>query len=251
MTPGDTTPLVAVAHGSTQARSAHTVAALLDRVRALRPGLDVREAYLDHVAPDPFRAISDLAASGAGEVAVAPVLLTAAYHSRVDLPSVLERVARVYPWLRVRYAAPLGPHPLLLAAVGRRLAETGIVAEPDTALVLAAAGSTDATANAVIADLAAELAERGDWHSVRPAYASAAAPTPAEAVTAARDRGARRVAVATYLLAPGYFADRVAEQARAAGAVGVSAALGDSPEMAELALLRRDEALSGHPSARG
>ena len=42
-------PLLAVAHGSRDPRSAEAVSALFHRVRALRPELDVRLSYLDHV----------------------------------------------------------------------------------------------------------------------------------------------------------------------------------------------------------
>lgn len=236
-------PLVAVAHGSADPRSAATVEALFARVRRLRPGLDVRVSYLDHVAPDPHAAVAGLAAEGAGEVVVLPALLTAAYHSKVDLPRVLERVRADFPWLRVRYADPLGPHPLLLDAVERRLAEAGAVAAPDTALVLASAGSSDAHANAVVEAAARELAARGPWREVRAAFASAASPRPEEAVHAAHAAGAARVAVASYLLAPGFFADRVRARSLEAGAHVVSAALGESPELAEVVLHRYDAAV--------
>ena len=56
----------------------------------------------------------------------------------------------------------------------RRLAEAGVTAAPDTALVLASAGSSDATANAVITRAAQTLAERGPWLRVVAAHASAA-----------------------------------------------------------------------------
>lgn len=249
-------PLVAVAHGSTDPRSGRAVTALLAQMRAQRRDLDIRGAYLDHTAPDPDQAISPLATGGAGEIVAAPLLLTAAYHSKVDLPSVLETVSATYPWLQVRCAAPLGPHPLLLTAVERRLTEAGVVPRQDTALVLAAAGSSDPGANRVIEDMTHQLAARKPWHSVRPAYASAASPTPAEAVAHAHARGASRVAVATYLLAPGFFSDRIAEQAHQAGAYAVTAAVGGGAELtevAEVALLRYDEALTpqhhdNHPS---
>ncbi|GLU48958.1 sirohydrochlorin chelatase [Nocardiopsis ansamitocini] len=244
-------PLIAVAHGSRDPRSAAAVEALFARVRRLRPGLDVRVAYLDHVSPDPGTAVATLAAQGAGEVVVLPALLTAAYHSKVDLPRVLTRVRTAYPWLKVRYADTLGPDPLLLAAVERRLAEAGATAGPDTALVLASAGSSDAGANAVVTEMARRLAERGDWGAVRPAFASASAPTPGEAVELLRTQGAGRVAVATYLLAPGFFADRVAQQAEAAGAVVVSDALGDCPELAEIVVARYDAALRPVPASGG
>ncbi|GAA3758360.1 sirohydrochlorin ferrochelatase [Spinactinospora alkalitolerans] len=243
-------PLIAVAHGSKDARSARAVGALFDRVRRLRPGLDVRVAYLDHVAPDPEAAIGRLAAEGAGEVVVLPALLTAAYHSKTDLPQALARVRAAFPWLRVRYGDTLGPHPLLEEAVLRRLAEADVAAAPDTALVLASAGSSDAGANAVIEEMAARLAARGAWRAVVPAYASAASPTPGEAVARLRAAGAPRVAVATYLLAPGFFSDRVAEQAFAAGAAAVSPALGDCPESARVVLERYDEALAQSPRHR-
>ncbi|QBI54685.1 sirohydrochlorin chelatase [Streptomonospora litoralis] len=240
-------PLVAVAHGSADARSARAVEALFERVRGQRPGLDVRVAYLDHVAPGAQDALTGLAAEGAGAAVVLPALLTAAYHSKVDLPAVLAEVRESCPWLRVHYGDTLGPHPLLLDAVERRLAQTPGALGPHTSLVLASAGSSHPEANAVIADAAAELERRGPWERVVPAFASAASPTPGEAVARLYAEGAQRVAVADYLLAPGFFADRVAEQARAEGAVAVSPALGDAPEVAEVALHRYDEALGRVP----
>src|SRR5699024_9006710 len=153
-------PLLAVAHGSRDPRSAATITAIFDRVRELRPELDVRVSYLDHVAPAPEKALATLAADGSDEVVVLPTLLTAAFHSKVDLPRVLDAAGERSPWLRVRYADTLGPHPLLVAAVERRLAEVGARPDRDTALVLASAGSSDPGANAVIAATADELAGR-------------------------------------------------------------------------------------------
>ncbi|WP_306370728.1 CbiX/SirB N-terminal domain-containing protein, partial [Nocardiopsis sp. CC223A] len=106
---GSGVPLLAVAHGSRDPRSAAAVEALFARVRALRPGADVRVSYLDHTAPSAQDALAALAAEGAGEVVVLPALLTAAYHSKVDLPKVLERARAAEPWVRVRYADTLGP----------------------------------------------------------------------------------------------------------------------------------------------
>ncbi|NYH50537.1 sirohydrochlorin ferrochelatase [Nocardiopsis arvandica] len=243
-------PLLAVAHGSADPRSAAAVSAVFERVRALRPGLDVRVSYLDHVAPSAEEALEELAARGAGEAVVLPALLTAAYHSKVDLPGVLADARERGPWLRVHYARTLGPHPLLTDAVERRLAEAGVRPGPDTALVLASAGSSDPEANATVAAMAAELARRGPWREVVAAYASAAAPGPGEAVAALRGRGASRVAVATYLLAPGFFADRVRARSLEAGAWTVSEALGDAPELARVVLDRYDAAVAAGHAAR-
>lgn len=237
-------PMVAVAHGSRDPRAAATVEELLAAVRARRPGLEVLTSFLDHAPPAPARVLDGLARRGVGDAVVLPLLLTAAYHSKTDVPGVLARVRALHPRLGLRTAATLGPHPLLTAALERRLAEAGVAAgDPDTAVVLVAAGSSDPSANATICGLARRWRARG-WRGVVPAFASAARPTPGEAVAALRDAGAPRVAVASYFLAPGYFADKVREESLAAGADAVSPVLGAAPELAGLVLHRYDEAVA-------
>jgi sirohydrochlorin ferrochelatase len=53
------------------------------------------------------------------------------------------------------------------------------------------------------------------------------------------------VVVASYLLAPGLFADRIRESSLAAGAVAVSAPLGAGPEVADILLDRYQQATAG------
>lgn len=246
-------PLVAVAHGSRDPRAAGTVEALMEAVRRRAaacglPPFPVVTAYLDHAAPAAGQVLAGLAGAGHRAAVVLPLLLTAAYHSKTDLPGALREVRRAHPRLELRYGDTLGPHPLLREAVLRRLAEAGVRPSPDTAVVLAAAGSSDPAAAGVIEGLARSLRRAGPapgsrWSTVRPAYASAARPDPAAAVAALRAAGVPRVAVAPYLLAPGYFADRVRAQARAAGADVVAPVLGAAPELAELVLSRYHEAL--------
>ena len=65
-------------------------------------------------------------------------------------------------------------------------------------------------------------------------YGSAARPTVPDAVAAARAAGAPRVVVAAYLLAPGYFHDRLAE----AGADVVTAPLAPDRRLVDVVLDR-------------
>jgi sirohydrochlorin ferrochelatase len=233
-------PLVAVAHGSRDPRAAATIEELLDLVRR-SSGVRVVTSYLDHAPPAPGQALGGLVGEGADEAVVLPLLLTAAYHSKTDIPGALRDIRSAHPRLTLHYGATLGPHPLMTEALERRLAEVGVRPDPDTALVLAAAGSSDPAANATIGRMARSW--RG-WHSVIPAYASAARPTPAEAVRMLYDAGAPRVAVASYFLAPGYFADKVREESLEAGAVAVSPVLGAAPEVAEITSQRYREILT-------
>jgi sirohydrochlorin ferrochelatase len=231
-------PLVAVAHGSTDPRAAATIGSLLGLVRSRAPGLAAREAFLGHAAPSVAQVLGSLAP---GPVVVLPLLLTAAYHSKSDLPATLARHGR----LDISYGRTLGPHPLLLEALSRRLAASGAIPNghphdlAETGVVLAAAGSSDPAANATVARLAARWQRSAGWGAVVPGYASAASPSPAAAVSALLASGSvRRVVVATYLLAPGFFADKIRSSSLAAGAAAVSPALGAMPEVADVILER-------------
>ncbi|HUA30231.1 MAG TPA: sirohydrochlorin chelatase [Streptosporangiaceae bacterium] len=253
--------LVAVAHGSTNPLAAAAVTDLmaLTAARAARaglPGLPVRTAYLGHCLPslpDVLAALGGPArARHAGpcarpEAVVLPLLLTGAYHSDTDLPAVLGEARGRLPWLGIRYGEPLGPHPGLLRALDRRMAEAiataGVTGEPaDTAVVLAAAGSSRPAANAAVDGMAADWQRACGWRSVVPAFASAGSPGPGEAVAGLLRAGAPQVVVATYLLAPGVFADQVRGQALAAGARAVSAPLGAAAELADVILERYRQA---------
>ena len=210
----------------------------------------MRVAFLDHCAPSLPQVLGSLDDGRARSCIVVPLLLTAAYHSKSDIPAQLA-AADVAGQVAVRCAATLGPHPLLLAALERRLREAGICVDSAadrarTAVVLAAAGSSDPAANATIADLAASWQRDRGWRAVVPAYASAG-PSPAEAVAALRAASgadsAGSVVVATYLLAPGYFADKIRAASVEAGASAVSDVLGAAPEVADVVLARYREAV--------
>jgi sirohydrochlorin ferrochelatase len=267
-------PLIAVAHGSSDPHAAATITELMGVVqtrageRGLR-GLQPQAAYLGHALPPVPAVLESAQADGYLDVVVLPLLLTPAYHSDTDLPAILREQRTRFPGLRIRYGQPLGPHPALLRALERRLSEAGGgagqpgsvpgrpgtvagLAAQETAVVLAAAGSSRPRANAAVARLAAQWRSARGWRAVVAAYASAVPPTPAEAVSGLLRSGAKRVVVATYLLAPGSFADQIREQSLPAGARAVSAPLGAAPEVADVLIERyRQAALPGDAHAAG
>lgn len=91
----------------------------------------------------------------------------------------------------------------------------------------------------MIADVARELRHTG-WCAVRPAFASAALPRTEDAVRELRASGVRRVAVAPYVIAPGFLPDRIALGAHDADVL--ADVLGAAPELARLLLVRYEEA---------
>ncbi|MEU9866101.1 sirohydrochlorin chelatase [Streptomyces sp. NPDC047971] len=234
---GGTPTLIAVGHGSRDPRARATLALLLDRVRELRPGLDIRLAHIELNAP----LLTDtLAHHPVGDAVLVPLLFGRGHHLKHDLPA----AAAAAPAVRTRVAAPLGAHPLLVEALADRLAEAGWTsadsASRSTGVVLAAAGSRDPESLADIRRTADLLGERLGGVPVVPAYASAAAPTVPEALRTLAARGRHRIAVASCFTAPGLFATR----ATAHAPWMASAPLGAHPALARLVLHRYDRALT-------
>ncbi|MFF5478158.1 sirohydrochlorin chelatase [Streptomyces sp. NPDC012935] len=229
--------LVVVAHGSRDPRALSTVRALLGKVRALRPGLPV---HLGHIELNEPLLPDTLAALGTREAILVPLLLSRGYHVKRDIPEMAAEAG-----VHARVAPALGPHPLLVEALYARLVEAGWrnrMDEPTrraSAVVLAAAGSRDPDSKVDTARTAHLLANRLGVPVV-PAYATTAAPTVPEAITALAARGRTRVAVASYFTAPGRFATECAQTAPWIA----SAPLGTHQAMARLILHRYDQTLA-------
>ena len=231
--------LVALAHGSRDPRSAQTIKALVEEVKATRPDLRVEPAFLELSRPSFDTVVDRLVKAGYDEIVVVPLLLTRAYHAKVDVPEAIAAAGARHANLRIRATDVLGLEPVFLEVLDRRLRaalKEARVRELD-ALVLAAAGSSDALANQAVTRLARLW---GSTHRLPTlaAYASAAPPATGEAVRQFRAEGRRHIAVGSLFLAPGTLPDRAAELALEAGAVAVSAPLGADPEVARIVLAR-------------
>lgn len=189
--------LVACSHGTSSPEGQAAVRALVDAVARRRPDLDVRSAFVDVQQPSPAEVLSELDGRSARLV---PLLLSAGYHVFVDLADAAASV----PGTTV--APALGPDPRLAELLRDRLAQRQLHA--GETVVLAAAGSSDDSARADCETAATQLAGLLDV-PVTAAYLSAARPR-LEDVVADEHGAGHGVVVASYLLAPGFFADRAA-----------------------------------------
>ena len=231
--------LVALAHGSRDPRSAATIGTLVDEVKALRPDLTIEKAFLELSRPSFQTVVDRLVRKGHDEIVVVPLLLSEAYHAKVDVPRAVAEATERHDGLSIRTSDVLGLGNQLLDVLDLRMREAlkaSRVRELD-ALVLAAAGSSDALANQAVARLARLWGTRHKL-PVTAAFASAAPPATGEAVRAFRVEGRRHIAVASLFLAPGFLPDRARELALEAGAVAVSEPLGAHPELARTVLAR-------------
>lgn len=221
-TPMTSPTLLAAVHGTRSPAGQATTQALIARIRGVRPGLSVDQCFLDVLEPS----LATRLASLTGPVVVVPVLLSAGYHVRDDIPAAAAARAAV--------ARHLGPDRALSEVLAARLADAGGDAADSVALV--ASPSTRDTAARDLAGAAADLASvlGGRVHplTVGPTLAGSLAALPG------------RLGVATYLLGEGQFFDTLRAAASAAGAVAVAAPLGAHPAIAELIVARYDEAVA-------
>jgi sirohydrochlorin ferrochelatase len=212
--------LVGASHGTDDPAGQAAVRAVLDGVRAARPELDVREAFVDVQQPEVGEVLAG-AVRDVGSAVVVPLLLSTGYHVRHDIAQAVAAVNAAGPAGaagpdRAVAAEPLGPHPLLVDILADRYAAAEAAHGPfrsDDVVVLAAAGSSVAAAATAVEEVASALAQRLG-RPVTPSYGAGAEPRVPAAVAAARaSAGApgARVIVVSYLLAPGYFLDRVLE----------------------------------------
>lgn len=217
--------VVIAAHGTQDPAGVAVAHQLADALRARLPASQVLLAFVDVLGPG----LREVLAAAPGPVTVVPAFLSCGYHVRTDVPREVAATGR----RDATIAGALGPHPLLVGAMKERLREAGW-RETD-AVVLAAAGSSDPRAVADVRAAACQLSGEVGGR-VRVGFVATGTPRVASLVAGLRAAGESRVAVATWLLAPGLFHGRLA----AAGADVVGAPLGAHPgvidRLAQLAM---------------
>ena len=210
--------LVLVAHGTRKQQGVAMIGDLAEQVSATL-GQTVHVSFVDVLGPTP----SDVLAQMDGPAIVVPAFLSRGYHVTSDIPTHVD--ASGHPNVTVTEA--LGPGPQLVRVLADRLIESGW--RQDDSVVLAAAGTSDPGAQRDLHMMATGLSAITSSR-VELAFAATGTPRVHEAVESLRQRGARRVVVASYLLSEGLFQDRL----RDSGADVVTEPLGTHPGLVRL-----------------
>ncbi|MEE2057742.1 sirohydrochlorin chelatase [Rhodococcus artemisiae] len=210
-------PLIAVAHGSRDPRSARAVAAALAAVRDRYPELDVRLAFLDLNSPSVPQVLDAVASEGHRQAVVVPLLLGSAFHARIDLPALLAESRNRNPHLDVVSADILGDDELLVAAARDNIIAADVSPDdPTVGIALCAVGSRRVGANASTALVTPRVLTGTGWTLGRTCFATATEPSVESALTGSVESalteltrsGARTLVLAPWMLAPGLLWDR-------------------------------------------
>lgn len=235
--------LVLTAHGSRDPRSGANAEAVADRLRRMRPDLDVRLAFLELNAPNFVDVLSGLPDSR--NAVVAPLLLASAYHARLDIPKQIANAGAH----GIRQADVLGEDERLVSVLRERLTDIGVSPfDDDLGVMVVAIGSSNLAANARTMKVAPRLAAGTRWAGASTAFATRPEASVARAAGQLRRQGARRLVIAPWFLAPGQITDRVSEFAREHG-IPMAAPLGAHRLVAETVLDRYDEAIQANAAA--
>jgi sirohydrochlorin ferrochelatase len=203
--------LLLVAHGTRKQRGVTLVGELVERVSATL-GQTVHVSFVDVLGPTPAEVLAGLTDR---PVTLVPAFLSRGYHVTSDIPAHVD--ASGHPDVTVTEA--LGPGPQLMRVLADRLAESGW--RRDDSVILAVAGTSDPGAQRDLHMMATGLSAITSSR-VELAFAATGTPRVDAAVESLRQRDARRVVVASYLLSEGLFQDRL----RASGADVVTEPLG-------------------------
>jgi sirohydrochlorin ferrochelatase len=226
-----TPALLLVAHGTRDPAGPIVTERVAARVRRALPGVPVAVGFADVRRPS----IADALATLPGPCVAVPMFLAAGYHVRVDVPEQLRG-------RDVQLAEAFGPDPALIATSAERLRDAGL--RDGDAVVLAVAGSSDPAANADSATAARRLG-RTLGRPITLATVAAGGPRVDDVVPALRAAGAQRVAVASWLLAPGLFQRRL----DGCGADVVAAPLADHATVVDLVISRYQARQAAQPTA--
>ncbi len=109
--------IVLFAHGARDPRWADPFQSVADALRRLRPGVPVRLAFLEFMAPTLPEAGAELAALGCTQLHVMPLFLGAGGHVRKDLPLLVDALRGAHPAMAIALHAPAGEAPGVIAAL--------------------------------------------------------------------------------------------------------------------------------------
>ena len=242
--------LLIAGHGTRDVAGAAAFTALTERMaRRHADEMPVAGGFIELSEPPLKDAVVTLAGQGHRDLVAVPLMLSAAGHSKGDIPAALARETARHPGLSIRYGRPLGPHPVLLDLMAARIA--AVTGPEPPAVLLVGRGTTDPDGNADVVKMARLLWEGRNYEFTDTAFISLARPSVPEGLERCRRLGARHIVVARYFLFPGVLPDRVADQAAAFAAshpdldVRTTDVLGDCDEIAGLVAERYHEALGG------
>lgn len=240
-------PLVIAGHGTRVNAGAESAFALVEKVRALLPGVRVEAGFIELTSPTVDEALSAVLEREPMAVVV-PLMIGTGGHVRQDIPEAINAATTRHPDSSVVYARHLGSPAPMIGAVNARIA-TALDAWPaeQTDVVLVGRGCSVTDANADHVRLSQVIFETGGYHQVLPAFIQVARPSLPETLLRSYATGSRRLVVMPHYLFTGRLDQWVHQQVDAFSAehpdveIRVADVIGPCDELAQVVTQRYQE----------
>lgn len=210
------TAFILAAHGTADPRGLREATNLAAGIRALRPHLPIRLAYLEKADPDLATAL-DWGAARAPTVVLVPLFLNSGTHLDEDLPQILMAAGRRHPANHFAMTTALGGNGALPHLLSRRVAEVrGRLPQGPLAAVLAAHGARSRDIQDELTRLAAATAAQCAL-PVHPAFTALGAPDLEDVLGELATSGFRGAVILSHRLLDGRIQDALIERVAAIG----------------------------------
>ncbi len=231
--------VIVLAHGSPDPRHRAGVERLVRRIESLIITRASRElvavVYLDHHPPRVAEVAATLADRGVHEAIVVPLLVTAGFHSRIDVPSAVAEISGGAPGCSVSLAEPFATSSYFPDAIAELIQRAGVPDDELAGVLVLGAGAKDPTALAPFERAAGVVSHAHNYFAV--AGFIDGDPSPGAAETALIDAGCQRPFFAVKVaISEGIFFDRMVDSATKSGAQQIEGTLVDTDSLAKFAL---------------
>lgn len=204
-----------VGHGSRDPQGNEQVIQFISQMKQeINKDILVETCFLEFVRPTVGEGIDRCVEKGASEVAVIPIMLLQAGHSKIHIPAAIDEAKEKYPHIKLTYGRPIGVHEETFEILKTRLQDIGEDLEnpsEDTAVLVLGRGGSDPDANSDLFKITRLLWEKTNYKLVETAFMGVTAPLVDEGIERCLKLGAKKVIILPYFLFTGILIKRLEE----------------------------------------
>ncbi|MEM7756899.1 MAG: sirohydrochlorin chelatase [Cyanobacteria bacterium P01_A01_bin.40] len=211
-----TRPLLAIGHGTRNARGRQTFLDFVDTYQKLDPSRPVIPCFLELTEPTIQQGVEACVERGYEEITALPILLFAARHNKFDVTNELDRSRSPYPQINLSYGRHFGITPKIIELWRDRLSELDRpehnprnISREDTVILFVGRGSSDPDANGDVCKLARIIWEGSGYKTVETCFIGITHPRLEEGFRRAYLYQAKRVIVLPYFLFTGTLMEKI------------------------------------------
>ncbi|WP_100331258.1 sirohydrochlorin chelatase [Bacillus xiapuensis] len=202
-----------VGHGSRDPEGNEQIRQFIQQILPKLPAeLIVESCFLEFEQPDIAKGLDACVARGATSVAVIPLMLLPAGHSKIHIPAAIDEAKKKYPSADFIYGKPIGIHHEAVEICKQRLQDTGedtAHISEDTAVIILGRGGSDPDANSDLYKITRLLWEKAPYPIMETAFVGVTVPSLEEAVEKTVKLGAKKVIILPYFLFTGILIKRI------------------------------------------